>query len=151
MFGVDNQNEEEQKTSKYNAGVAIQMRLDGLWKLVNVNCVAGNFKNWNSYLDRVWSELARDIKEIEYNDFKTKEGKEVIGYKTKFDKFDEELGKLGKFNDNAADSFKPVTSDETDKRNKQYKLLMEKELFLKRLENHLGKGTAFEHEDEDDF
>ena len=38
-----------------------------------------------------------------------------------------------------------------DKRAEQYKILNEKELFLKRLENELGKGTTFDDGDEDDF
>ena len=148
------QDNQEQTFSKYNAGVAIQIRLDGLWKLVNNYAVSGNFKFWNAILDRIWSELARDIKENEYNDtFDKDNSKKVIkeGYKTQFDEFDKELTKLGNFDDKQIESFNKLTTGDITKRDNQYKILMLKDLFLKRLENHLGKGTAWDDKDEDDF
>ena|SRR3989304_6224050 len=141
VFGTQEQGQgAEPQLSKYNAGVAIQIRLDGLWKEVNSHSRAGLFSKWNADLDRIWSELARDIKE---NDYKAK--------KEEFDKFDEELAKIGKFEDNAADQFEKPTKDQIDNRSKQYKRLMEKDLFLKRLENYLGKGTAWDDKEDDDF
>ena len=148
---MEGDNSGEQTFSKYNAGVAIQIRLDALWKLVNQYSISGDFKIWNAVLDRVWSELARDIKETEYEDHTDKEGKKTEGYKTKYDKFDEELTKLGSFDDKMADSFKSLTKEDIGKRGRQYKVMMAKDLFLKRLENHLGKGTAWDDHDEDDF
>jgi hypothetical protein len=141
----------EQKVSKYNSGIAIQMRLDGLWKQINQFCIEGKFMLWNAVLDRVWSELSRDIKENEYGDKKDKENKIVEGYKSKYEEFDESLREQMPFKDNAKDDFKPVSKEDIEKRAEQYEILMEKELFLKRLENHLGKGTATDDEDESDF
>jgi hypothetical protein len=147
--------EGEQKTSRYNAGVAIQIRLDLIWKDANFHARHGEYSKWNMDLDRAWCELARDIKDNEYEDktIKDKTGKliKVLGNKSLFDSFDTRLGKLMPFKDDATDDFKKPTEEQKKKRNEQYRLLMEKELFLKRLENHLGKGTAFENEDEDDF
>lgn len=143
-------NEEGQnQTSKFSSGINIIMRLDALWKDTNNHSRAGMYSNWNMDLDRIWCELARDLKDDDYNDKKNEDG--VVtqkGYHTRFQEFDEELRKLGGFNDNASQSFEELTKEHKQNREKQYKILMEKELFLRRLENKLGKGTTFEDEDE---
>ena len=128
----------EIKTSKYNSGIAQIYRLDGLWKDVNIHSRTGKFSTWNSDLDRIWSELSRDLKDKDY-EIKKKE----------FEKFEKDLIELGNFDDNAKDSFEVLKKEQITKRAKQYKILMEKELFLRRLENSVGKGTAWdEGEDE---
>jgi len=131
---------EEQKVSKFSSGVNILIRLDSLWKDVNNHSRLGLYSRWNADLDRIWCELARDLKETDYNN-----------RKIEFDKFEKDIGQTGKFEDNATDGFKPLIPEQIKKRNEQYKLLMEKELFLRRLENYLGKGTTWSDEDEDDF
>ena len=129
--------EQEQKISKYNSGVAIQIRLDALWKDANNHSRSGLYSKWNCDLDAIWRELARDISE---NDYETK--------KKAFEKFDKDIGK---FQDSLPEGFEKPDSEFWKKRNDQYKKLMEKELFLKRLENELGKGTAYDDEEEFDF
>jgi len=144
--------ETEVKTSKYNSGIAIIYRLDALWKDANNHSRAGLFSKWNADLDRIWCELARDLKETDYNDKKDKDGKlKTEGYKSKFDKLDKEVLSLGNFKDNMQDSFDRLTLSDVKNRESQYKSLTEKELFLRRLENHVGKGTAFEDSDGYDF
>ena len=130
----------EQQTSKYNSGMSIIMRLDELWKDVNKHSRQGSFSKWNADLDRVWCELARDLKPEEYDD-----------KKKSFDNFDFTIGNLGTFEDDANDTFTPLTNEQIKKRNNQYHSLMEKELFLRRLENELGKGTAWSDESEEDW
>lgn len=132
--------EQTKRISKYSSGVSIQIRLDTLWRDANNHSRIGLFLRWNNDLDTIWRELARDISEDEYED-----------YKDKFDKFDKELIKLGNFEDRANEGFNPLSKDQILKRDKQYKVLSEKELFLKRLENHLGKGTTFVDGDESDW
>lgn len=133
--------EDEQKVSKYNSGVAIQIRIDGLWKDANKHSRLNLFEKWNLDLDAIWRELARDIKKDEWED------KKKI-----YEKFDTDLAATGKFRDFAEDDgFASPEKNALENRKKQYKLLNEKELFLKRLENDLGKGTAYEDEDEYDF
>lgn len=132
--------EQEVKVSKYNSGVAIILRLDALWKDTHTHSRAGNYSLWNSDLDRVWCELSRDLDETKY--------KKV---ENEFSKIDEELENLGSFKDYIGNSFDKLNKDEVSKRNKQYKVLMKKELFLRRLENDVGKGTAWDEGDEDDF
>jgi hypothetical protein len=131
---------EEQPVSKYNSGINIIMRLDELWKKVNEYCAMGKYSKWNSYLDIVWRELARDLKE---NEFKTKEGE--------FDAFDTKITDIGTFGDAMGETFNKIKEDAIKNRNKMYKVLNKKELFLRRLENHLGKGTAWDDDDEDGF
>ena len=144
--------EGEVKTSKYNSGIAIIYRLDGLWKDVNLHSRAGQFSKWNIDLDKIWCELARDISPKEYDDKKDKEGVVIKkGYKTQFDEVDNKALSFGNFNDNIQDSFNKLTPQDIKIRENQYKALTEKELFLRRLENHVGKGTAFEDSDGYDF
>ena len=142
--------EEENRTSKFSSGLNIISRLDELWKMCHKFKREGKYADWNDELDTVWLELARDLDEKEYND-ELNEKKEVIskGYKSKFNEFENKLKSLLPFNDNMRGFSKPDDGD-IKRRNEQYKILMEKELFLRRLENFVGKGTAWD-DDEDDF
>jgi len=132
--------EKEIQISKYSSGVNIIIRIDSLWRLANSSAIAGLFNKWNTVLDVIWRELARDVDGENYKD-----------KKEKFDKFDERLKDTGQFKDTGSDTFKAPDKEMIDKRAEQYKILNEKELFLKRLENELGKGTTFDDGDEDDF
>ena len=132
--------EKEQKVSKYNSGIAIIMRLDGLWKDVNLHSRANQYIKWNADLDRLWCELARDLSDTDYK------AKKIL-----FDVFDSSIAQAGAIVDSAPEGFKKVDKDGMTKRQEQYKLLIEKELFLRRLENFLGKGTAWDDDDDDGF
>lgn len=138
--------EEDNKVSKYSSGVNILKRIDNLWRDTHTHSRAGLFYQWNSDLDRIWLELARDLKE--------KSKKEDVLYskqKAKFAEFDAKLAEDGIIKDRIDTSgFKDPTKDEQEIRNKQYQTLMSKQLFLARLENKIGKGTTLEDEDEDD-
>jgi hypothetical protein len=152
--------QEEKKISKFSSGINILQRVDFLWKNCHNFKRNGQYSKWNEELDSVWLELARDLKPEEYYDLdkdkgvifdseKNKNKIETIGYKSKFDVFEEKLKSLMPFADSGNLGFQQPTKDMKEKRNKQYKLLMEKQLFLARLENELGKGTSWEDEDED--
>ena len=142
--------EEEQQVSKYNSGINIIMRLDELWKDTHKYSRMGMFDRWNSTLDRVWVELARDINETDYQD-KKEGGETILGKKSNYDNFDVRLKAIGDFQDKKENEFEKPDKDKNTKRAKQYKVLIEKELFLRRLENKLGKGTAWDDMDEDGF
>jgi hypothetical protein len=131
--------EQEQKTSKYNSGIAKIYRMDGLWKNVNSNSVIGNFIKWNEFLDRVWCELSADIMPSDFND-----------KAEKFKEKDKAISDIGNFDDGLSDGFKSISKELLEKRSKHYKALIDKEMFLRRLENELGKGTAWD-EGEDEF
>ena len=132
--------EGETKTSKFSGALAQIYRLDELWKKVNNAATSNNFTLWNTILDRIWCELARDLQEDEY------EKKEET-----FKDFDNEIANNGGFNDEEPGGFKHVSKDLVQKRSDLYYILMKKDLFLRRLENHLGKGTSYDDGDEDDF
>jgi hypothetical protein len=137
---------EEIKKSKYNTGLDKIYRLNKLWSDANLHSRTGQYSKWNEDLDRIWCELAGDLK----YDKDKKEDKEYENYKKEFDEFDNTLAQLGGFDDAIqTKGFNKITNEHISKRNNQYKKLMEKELFLRRLENSLGKGTAWEDEDED--
>jgi len=133
----------EQKTSKFSGGLNIIMRLDDLWKDTHEHSRAGLYKLWNLDLDRVWLELTRD-----YDEEKDKEFKQI---EAKFDSFDEQISNLGEISDTKKAGFKKITSEDINKRNKFYKILMNKQLFLARLENKLGKGTTYDEEEDEDL
>ena len=74
--------------------------------------------------------------------------------KEKFEELDKAVFENGDLIDNEESvsvGFQKPSSNLWKKRNDQYKALMAKDLFLRRLENHLGKGTAWDEEDEDGF
>jgi len=131
---------EVKQVSKFSSGINQLMRLDQLWKDTNLFSVGGFYSKWNVKLDVIWRELARDLPDKEYE-----------AKKENFDNFDTRLATSGPFMDNGSDTFNDVGKDVMAKRSDQYKILNEKELFLRRLENSLGKGTTWDDEDEDGF
>jgi hypothetical protein len=139
----------EQKVSKYSSGLNIILRIDQLWKNCHSFKRNGKYQRWNEELDTIWLELARDLKEHEYEDGKDASGKDKEGYKKEYDSFDTKLKEVMPFNDEEPRGFKEVTEKEKNNRNEIYKILMEKQLFLARLENKLDKGTSWEDEDDD--
>ncbi len=133
----------KQKISKFSSGLNIIMRLDTLWKRTHVNSSTGKYQAWNTDLDRMWLELARDLDKEDTDEFDKK--------KNEFDKYDEEIKKIGQIRDATGKGFKKNTETELEIRNKHYKKLMEKQLFIARLENQLGKGTTYDEGYDDDF
>ncbi len=128
--GEDNQEEKENKSSKYNSGVDIIQRLDSLWTDSHRLAKSGKLMDWNWTLDRVWCELSGDL---ESDDTR-------IG---KFSQFETDI-------ENLKVEFIRYRI-ETVFMKKLYNKIMDKELFLRRLQNKLGKGTAYKRDDEDDM
>jgi hypothetical protein len=141
--------EEEEKKSKYNSGLNIITRLDFLWRNSEEFKRKCQYCKWNDELDTIWLELARDLKENDFNDSIGSDNKKIQGYESKFKVFEELLKVQLPFMDSGT-GFSEPTKEIITKRNEQYKILMNKQLFLARLENHLDKGTSWS-ESEDDF
>ena len=137
----------EVQTSKYSTGVNINIRIDQLWKDTHLHSRNSKFNAWNLDLDCIWSELARDFKEKED---KEKDIPCFKDLKDEFDKFEKDIVKQGQIKDKKPAGFKDLTKDQIEARGKHYKILRDKQLFLARLENKLGKGTTFDDNDEDD-
>lgn len=132
--------------SKFSSGLNIVRRLDTLWKKCHELKRAGRFQDWNNELDTIWLELARDL--FQKTDIK-EETDQFKQAKKIFDDFDTKLKDCLPFRDGGS-GFGKFTKDDIVKRNKQYKIIMDKQLFLARLENFTGKGTTA-REDEDDW
>lgn len=115
--------------SVYNSGLAQIRRLDELWIKANLIAPKGRLDEWNWILDRIWLELIGDI---------SKKGEEVGEWKVINSKISDLKNKLKTFTLRVGD----FTSE-------YYQILTEKEEFLRRLQNHVGKGTKFEDLDED--
>ena len=116
---MEDYNEQPEKISKYNSGIAQIYRVDNLWKNSHHHRCCGELILWNWDLDSVWCELVGDLKEDD----------ERI---EKFAELDKEVG-LNLMKDKRL----------------LYKSLMNKEIFLRRLQNKLGKGTALMDANED--
>jgi hypothetical protein len=133
--------ENELIKSKYNSGINKIIRIDSLWKDVNTHKRTGLFVKWNEDLDCIWCELSSDAKKKGI--FKAKQ--------EEFEKFNKELKDIGTINDKGKVGFKKVEDEEKNKRAKHYKTLSDKEIFLRLLEEDVGKGSSWDDSDEDDF
>jgi len=127
--------EEELKKSKFNTAVSKEIRRSELWKDANAHSRGGLFQKWSDDLDCIWSELCADITPDKFD--KEKEGYEKVSF-------------VSLIKDSKS-GFKKLSVNDMKLRAEQYNKLREKELFLRRLENKLGKGTAWQEEDEDSF
>ena len=61
--------ETEKNTSKYNAGLSQQYRMDGLWREFQQTILKGFLQGANWILDRIWGELSGDANEEELSNY----------------------------------------------------------------------------------
>jgi len=129
------------KVSKINSAGLINLRLHNLWVDVNKHARGGKFALWNADLDRIWCELAGDERK--------KEDDENNSYKI-MDNFNVAIAKVNPLvNWKATEGFESIDVDQEKKKSLQNKALLDKELFLRRLFNVQGKGTAYQESVED--
>lgn len=135
MAWKNNTEDEESKMSKFNSAGLINATLERLWVDSHNAMTIGNYVLWNTKLDAIWTILGGDVKEGSDDDKKFQE------LSLKIYESGSLRGKIGiGFN-------KKENPDNTI----QYQHLMRKSLFLRRLQNSQGKGTAYASDDEDDF
>ncbi len=127
--------EDESKTSKINSAGLINSTIERLWIECYTSMSVGDYIKWNTKLDAIWSILGGDC--------------------TKDETEDAEMSKinLGIYE---AGSLKAKVGEGFNKKQNpnnaiQYQLLLQKNLFLRRLQNSQGKGTAYATGDGDDF
>jgi len=135
--------QEIERKSKYNSGIAKEMRRNELWKSVNKYSIEGSYIKWNEYLDKIWLELSSDVKKKFADNFREKKNELLL--------FDTKIAEIGQIIDKYDSGFNEIPKDVIEKRNKHYKILMEKEEFLRLLEEDVGKGTNWEDDEDDDF
>lgn len=127
--------DEEEKISKFNSAGLINARLEKLWSESDNAMANGDYKKWNIKLDSIWAILGGD----------EKEGGDVD---KKIIELNEKIYDAGSFSSKIGNGFKKVANPNNAL---QYHLLLKKALFLRRLQNKQGKGTAYANPDEDDW
>lgn len=130
-----NYGDEETKLSKFNAAGLISTTLEKLWVDVHNAMASGNYILWNTKLDAVWTILGGDVIEGSAED------KNFNGISLKIYEKGSLKGKIGV----------GFSRKENPENATKYQLLIKKSLFLRRLQNRQGKGTAYASDDEDDF
>ena len=121
------------KKSQFNSGLAILYRLDNLWKDAHRHARDVEYGKWNEDLDRIWLELSEDASDDDYKRIKDDNNK-LLG--------------LGVYGINRLIQIEnPALFHKV--RNMQKKILLEKEMFLRKLQNKQGKGGAYEDSIED--
>jgi len=128
---------DEEKLSRLNAAGIINITLENLWRDCYSAMARGDLVLWNRKLDAIWVLLGGDVKKGETEDKNLK-------------KLDESLYKIGSLNHKKA-GFEKLKDDENVSIAHQYLLLKEKSLFLRRLQNTQGKGTAYQSDDNYDI
>ena len=128
---------EEQTTSKINSGMLINLRLNELWKDAHRHSRAGKYSQWNDDLDRVWCELGGDEKEIEKDD-KNYDTSSDFEYNRLTKDYIEACSDYKK-----QEGFGKIDEEQRGSLGKQKGALIKKEIFLRRLQNKQGKGTAY--------
>ena len=134
-FQPTDMDSEINKISKINAAGLINVTLEQLWQSSFRNQRNGKHWSWNRDLDAIWTILGGDCKQG---------GEE----EKKFDEINIRIGNAGSLN-HIKSGFETIGTDDLKRMATQYKLLMEKSLFLRRLQNNQGKGTAYVEEEDD--
>ena len=127
---------EEDKISKINSAGIINITIENLWRECYSSMVKGNLVSWNRNLDAIWLILGGD----------SKDGTDDV----KFNSIDLELHKTGSLSHKKV-GFITIGEKESEVIALQYLILRKKSLFLRRLQNIQGKGTAYQNSDMDDF
>ena len=132
-----NKDVDEDKTSRINAAGIINITLENLWRDAYSAMSNGNLTTLNYKLDAIWALLGGDEKEDSE-------------WATKFNKIDLEVHNTGSLSGKTT-GFELIGDEKKTSRSLQYLLLRNKAIFLRRLQNKQGKGTAYHDEEYDDF
>jgi len=126
---------DETNISKINSAGLINLRIHNLWVERHKHARNGQYSRWNDDLDSIWCELAADVKE----------GSEI---EKEYQKLTIEYAKACKDNPITV-GFNKINKEHKSSAVNQKIALINKEVFLRRLQTNQGKGTAYK--DEDDF
>ena len=127
-------------TSAYNEGMLQIERLHYLWAQANNQSRAGKYKEWRWTLDTIWRELSRDAIKKEFDKLQPGEFRKVVN-DSKWFKEHDELNKA--INESV---LKGINSEGLQA---QYNTLSDMEIFLRGLQDAVGKGGKYKDEDED--
>lgn len=127
--------DEETKMSKFNAAGLISTTIEKLWVDCHDAMSSGKFILWNTKLDSIWTILGGDVREGSPED---KDFREICL----------KIYDNGNLGGKVGTGFNKTKNPDNAT---QYQWLIKKSLFLRRLQNKQGKGTAYTSDDEDDF
>lgn len=133
----DYSNEAKDLTSDFNEAKLQIFRLNMLWISCQTLSQNGNYDAWKWKLDAVWRELAADAREKDgygkdYSKWVTEGAKTKGKYINVLNELNEKLGKAAL-------------------RDNKYKVLQEKEIFLRCLQDDVGKGSKKSSSEDDDI
>ena len=128
---------DDEKMSRINSAGIINITLENLWRDCYSAMAKGDLVSWSRKLDAIWAILGGDVKV----------GDEID---KEMNKMDLKIYQTGTLN-HKKDGFRKLEEKESEVIALQYILLKRKSLFLRRLQNKQGKGTAYLDEDYDDF
>ena len=129
------QAEPEGNVSRINSAGLINSILENLWRESYNAMAKGEFVLWNSKLDSIWTILGGDCEE----------GDEVD---TAMSALNLRIYERGSLKSKSGLGFNQKANPNNAI---QYHLLLKKSLFLRRLQNKQGKGTAYQRDDDDDI
>lgn len=129
--------ETDEKISKINAAGLTNITLENLWRDCYSAMAQGDLTKWNRKLDAIWVVLGGDCTEGDKDDLEIQ-------------KLDSAIYNTGSLSTKRI-GFTKSTKTSPVNTAMQYILLKKKSLFLKRLQNSQGKGTAYKSEDDDDI
>jgi len=125
----------DERISRINSAGLINSILENLWRESYTSMANGDYVKWNSKLDSIWTILGGDCDE---------DGEED----RKMASINLEVYEKGSLKSKSGSGF----SQNANPNNAlQYQLLLKKSLFLRRLQNKQGKGTAYQRDDDDDI
>lgn len=128
------------KLSKINSAALVNSTLSNLWLDFFRHFRAGKYLAANSDMDCIWTILGGE-KDIEKNDIETN-----------YLSIEEGLRKSGTLRDSIeVAGFGEVDEAQLIKIAKQKDILLKKSIFLRRLQNSQGKGTAYHDGDDEEL
>lgn len=137
----DTSEEQIYEKSKINPAAIINITLENLWKEAYYHQARNRLWDWNRRLDSIWLILGGDEPE-EQKDPNRKDWVKA------FNELDLKLNNTGSLIHKEY-GFNQMKESEVKTIAMQYQLLKEKSLFLRRLQNKQGKGTAYDTGEED--
>lgn len=127
------------KVSKINSAMLVNLTLNNLWVEYYQYFMQGRFLDANSNLDCIWTILGGES---------NIQGKDI---EVKYNEIEKELSESGGLqNSISIKGFNGISKGQITKLINQKNILLKKALFLRRLQNNQGKGTAYEDADEEE-
>ena len=116
---------------KLNSGEQVLLRMNDIWRKTHESIILNQYYNWDVLLDRAWCELVTLMDESEFDK-----------YFSDYEELCNKISKLGTIEDDfekKTSGFSDISKEDSELRNKQYKQIMEKEIFLRKIQAKVEK------------